>query len=62
MSVWSYGYGIYEIGVEACGVGLWILMLVVRYSMYDVFAHEIVSKRMEAICQHRFLHFSTVCY
>ena len=34
MSVWSYEYGIYEIGVEACVVGLWILMLGVRHSMY----------------------------
>ena len=57
MSLWSYEYDVYEIGVEACGVGLWIFMLGPRHGMYNIYALKIVSKRMETICQHRFLHF-----
>ena len=60
MSVWSDEYGVYEIGVEACGVELRILMLGVGHSMYHMRAHRIAGKCMEAICQHCFLRFCTV--
>ena len=36
-------------------VGCWA-----QYVRYDIYAHRIVSKRMEAICQHHLLNFCTV--
>ena len=62
MSLWSYEHDVNEIGVEACGVWLCILILGVGHSRYNMDVHKIVSKCMKAICQHRFLDSTPSCY